>query len=88
LFLDTLHGLLHLLQIEMELQAHLLQRDAALQGRLLQRVPQDLHVQEVLSGGAPQGHLLLGDVVDRGQGQGIGVDPGAKMIEIQGITFM
>ena len=76
MLLDTLHGLLHLLQIEMELQARLLQRDAALQGRLLQRVTQGLHVQEVLSDGAPQGHLLLGDVVDRGQGQGIGVDPG------------
>jgi len=72
----------------MELQARLLQRDAALQGRLLQRVTQGLHVQEVLSDGAPQGHLPLGDVVDRGPGQGIGVDPGAKMIEIQGITFM
>lgn len=88
LFLDTLHGLLHLLQIEMAFQGHLLQRDAALRGHLLQRAPQGLHVQGVQRGVAFQGLHLLGGVVDRGQGLGIEVDPGAKMIEIQGIIFM
>lgn len=75
MLLDTPQGLLHLLQKEMEFQVRLLRRGAALQGRL-QRVTQGLRVQGVLSGGALQGLLLLGDVVDRGQGQGIGVVPG------------
>lgn len=72
----------------MAFQGHLLQRDAALRGHLLQRAPQGLHVQGVQRGVAFQGLHLLGGVVDRGQGLGIEVDPGAKMIEIQGIIFM
>lgn len=73
LLLGTLHGLLHLLLIEMALQGRLLQRDAALQGHLHLRVLHGPHVQGVQRDAALQG-LLLGDMVD--QGQGIGVGPG------------
>jgi len=71
LLLGTLHGLLHLLLIEMALQAHLLQRVAAPQGHLHQRVLHGPHVQGVQRDAALQG-LLLGDVVDQGQGIEVG----------------